>query len=232
MSKKIYIEDPDLLIWIYPGYKRIWKIGQVIEKNTQVLYVISKKLSVSIDHLERRLDEAYGDFIIATSIPAISVDVILSTREEYLSYFAEVRKIRSSKTVMRKIVGLPDEEFSDFIKMSAAQNRWATEIFDTHSKVYELFQALLESKPTFFQKYFEITRFQSPQEVFSAMLTFFIRIESYAEQKETLSDFYKMLVKRGRTQQLPIKRELLNMLDVSSDLDFEIMALNFYNQLR
>lgn len=107
------------------------------------------------------------------------------------------------------------------------------EMFEKKAKIYDLYKVMLESQTEFLAKYFQMEDQGNVNQIFSSILSFLERMFLYEDQKEQLSDFYRVLLKKGVSQYKDsIKRAVREFMMLSEDIPLKCRFLSFYLDLR
>lgn len=226
---KVYLSEPDMAYFFFPEYKRVKKIGFLSSKK-KILYFARR--GEKLGPLDTRMRTLFSDYVIVTDYSSHEVDMSIDTREEYLQAVQHFRGPRVTVEIKKKSSFLSDVDFYQFIKMSLVVRRWYTEVFGIQEKVYRLFEAAVRSKKDFLKLYVDLRQTYAAEQIFASMLTFIQRIQSYSDQKESLSDFYRMVVKSAQNQRLKIKPALMRTISLPRDIPKENRMMGFYLSLK
>lgn len=223
------MEDQELVPFLFPQFKIIDKIPSV-KRPIKVIFKASP--SHRPESLRVQLSFKSDEFLILYSNPSSRCDLVFDDNEKMLELVAERRHIRKTKDIVKRTKKLDTIEFREFVKKSLSLKRWYKEMFESKDKVYMLFQAMVESKMEFLKLYFRLCRHSSPEEILSSVLTFFERIEHYEEHKNILGDFYRRLVRRGKTQEFSLSTSIERLVFLNPEIPHSVKFLDFYLSLR
>jgi hypothetical protein len=185
------------------------------------------------DRLTKQLQaflDTHAAYVLVVRNPA-QADKVVQTRWEMVQLVSELRGIRLSADIQNKIDNLTDGDFYDFVRISFAMKAWHRDKLVPTEKAYELFAALLQGKKQFLELYFSMRQSSSAEQIFASIITFLNRVQLYEEQRESLSDFYRVLVKRARAQFSQMRKALAWLIQCSEVIDSEVRYLAFYFQL-
>lgn len=226
---KVFISEIDMIYFFFPDYKKISNVGFISSKK-KVIYILRR--GENFQTAEQKMRTLFTEYVIVSDSNNNGVDLMLNSREDYLNSVQNLRGPRVTAQIKKGIEYLSDVDFYSFIKMSLILRRWYTEVFGVQEKVYRLFEAAVKSKKDFLRLYVDLRRTHAAEQIFASMLTFIQRIQSYSEQKETLSEFYRMVVKSAQNQRLNIKPALMKMVSLPKDIPRENRMIGFYMSMK
>lgn len=227
MNQKFYLSYPELAQFLFPGRALVNEISFY----SRDIDVICFQGSENIREREPLLASMFKSYVYVVKKTSV-FDFSLDTPEDYINWISENRGIRYSKKIVDKVAKMPEEDFFTFIKMSMAMGRWYDEMFESSAKMYQLFDLLVESKFKFLEKYYELRKINPPETIFASFLTFLMRTIMYEEQKETMSDYYRVVVRKAKNQMVSIKRGLRGVVERANSLPAELNFLAFYLGLK
>ena len=224
---KVYLSEKEFIYILFPSIKRVY-VDTFVEIQSRVLFIIDKENSRDLEEIKNR----YNDIVLLYDYPEHGLDVCLQTKKEYLEYIAEGYDMKLAKPVLNSALLLNDKGFFKFLKHSIFLGKWSKEFLSSHEKMYNLFKVVLSSKKDFLQLYSELAKSYSMDEIFASMLTFLLRIQNYEEKKDSLSVFYRNIVKTARIQNSSIGDSLVTLTKMSNDIPKENRYIGFYLSLR
>jgi len=188
--RAIYCFDTDLLPALYPE-----------------LQVITEGDYVGHDQMFVGRGQPFGeeDAYIATRVLRPNTDVSLPDRWSVVEH-AHFRKGKKApaKGLEKYTARLDAEDFSAELLYFMASGKWH-KLSNMEAKIYMLFDALTQSRDQFLQQYFKLRKVYSYQEIWSSVLTFFLRVLNYESTDTNISDFYKKVIERFKNQSSKIK---------------------------
>lgn len=207
--KKIKIYDFGLLGIIFPDYL-------VVSCPTFVRKVIYTSFSLNNVYHEET-------YVLVDK----DADVNLSSKSCVLEFvFSSKAKISPSKTLLKHIEKVSEEVFKKELLWFMATGKWK-KLDVCEYKVYNLFEALIESRVKFFNLYFALRIEHSFEELWASVLTFFQRVVS--GESTGLSDYYQRVIDRFTPQVSKIK--MIKNLFLQDSFN-ELVGLNFIASVR
>jgi hypothetical protein len=197
-----------------------------------------------IPDVDRNMQYRFTDYIIVTTNDSHVVDRKFDNETDIVKYVSEVKRLKLTKTVERyacpeaekgKKKLLTAYEFLYFIKMSAVLGRWYTELFERHEKMYELFEAMRESKEKLIEEYLLLRRRMLAGEIFSSVLTFLFKFKEKENRRGAkFSDYYLGLMGNLETVLKPesIPISLVETLRIKNEVPLDSRVLYFLLTLR
>lgn len=196
-----------LLYFLFPGYKTVTDVEWSGASGKVIYFVQPKDKIVEID---RQMQHRFTDYVIVTKNDSHIVDRKFDNSDSITKYVSEIKRLRLTK-VVEKYACPPvkegqeqkwkekkiftDQEFFFFIKMSIVLGRWYHELFEKQERMYQLFEALRESKEALVAEYFLLRKRLSANEIFSSVLTMLYKFKSKDNRKDKrFSDYYLRLL--------------------------------------
>lgn len=224
---QVFFSIKDLVYIFYPGIRTV-TLNTLEDPGVQVLFLTKKSDTRTVKIIESR----FSNLIVMLSFPVHGIDLCLQTREDYLDYVSDKYKYKVSKRMYKAVGYLNDDDFTVFIKKSIFTGGWYTTFLESRQKMYKLFQVMTSSKKEFLKTYSELCQHNTPEAVFSSMLTFVSRLQGYEKQKETLSEFYREILRAAKVQSGSIKTHLEVLVKLSPKIPIENKYLWFYLSMR
>lgn len=226
---KVFLSEPYMGYFLFPDAKPISSFGYLIS-DQKVIYFTKRNENTNKVH--EKMSLLYKDFVVVTQNASHAVDMMVDTREDYINTVVSMRGLRPSNDLTKKTSMLSDRDFMTFIKLSLHLRRWCKEMFGVHEKVYNLYAALIKSKKEFLRLYVDLRKTFSAEEIYSSVLTFLLRISSYEEQKDMLSEYYRKVISNARNQNVRAKQAVAQVAALSKEIPKENRMIGFYLSLK
>lgn len=162
----------------------------------------------------------------------VGQDLALFEPQDYVEEIAKNRSMRPAKNLYKPLAKLSPDDFKTFVTYSCILRRWYREVLVKRDQVFTLFEALMKSKRDFLEAYFRLRAHHAPAELFSSILTFLARIEVYEDQKDSLSKFYKKVVRKGKGQNMNLARSAQKLVTSSPHIPLDSRVIQFCFDLR
>ena len=219
---------PDLAYFIYADRQLIRKGG--FHHPVKGLYFAEPDETTRF--LKEEMVFCADDLLVIVGSPTMGYDSSLHEPEDFLAEISKNRGIREAKNLIRPLRSASEDEFRLFVQRSCVLRRWYREAFTKKEKVFVLFEALMKSKKDFLSSYFTLREHLSAPELLSSILTFLARVDSYEDQKDSLSKFYRKVVRKGKGQAMSVTRAAGSLLHASGDISLDARILKFCFDLR
>lgn len=220
---------PELAHCIYADRVEVSRDGS-IPRPPLGLYFIKEGEPLRV--LKEELVLFADDVVAVSSREVMGSDTALATPESYVQEIAMVRKIRPAKDVAKKVEGMARDSFCTFVRFSCVLRRWYREAFQFQDSPYLLFESLVNGKKEFLFQYFWLRRSRSAHEILASVLTFLSRVDLYEDQKDSLSEVYRALVRKGRNQGMQLANTARRLLRTSDEIDPDSRVIHFCLSLR
>lgn len=157
-----------------------------------------------------------------------SCQLPLLNREAVMDYLSKAMLMKLNKDVRARLMKLDDDTFFNTLRLSVALKRWQLPHAED-SRAYRLFGDLLTTTP---QKClattFEMTHNRPMKAVWSSVLTFLNRVDSWDEKSsdssDGLSDFYRTLIARSKRQLSSWRSKVVPLLTYRKVSDVHLVA--------
>lgn len=230
MIRNLHVSLPSLTQFVYPDY--VWLVrGPLIKRIKKGIFYL--KEGESLHDVLSWLSLACEDALLLHASPVLDMDLELKEPLDYMAALADSRKIRYAKRLEKKVASLSLPDLNTFIKMSSLLKRWYTEIFSRREKAYKLFEALSKAQRGFLGEYFRQRKEADPRELLASVLTLMQRVQKYESQKKDLSDYYRKILVRVRTQSKKrLIQALVNLVTAKSAIPLDLRVIQFCFDLR
>lgn len=188
MSRTLHIYDKFYIPFLFPQHL-------VVDTPYKVSSTRSCILELSRDLRIPGYIQDYKDLIVLYPYSKLGLDIRIVDRNTLIDFISVSRGMPKLKKLDSYSQSFNENLFRHFIVFSLVMRKWVVEREERNVKVYNLFQALFESKAKFLLTFFELRKSVSFPELWSAILTFLIKSKYYETQKDVLSPFYAQLVK-------------------------------------
>lgn len=192
--------------------------------------IISEALYVPRNAIYIGRDTVMGDesAMVFKRMLGKGVDISLPDRTAILNYvYAKKGAGAPTKSIEKYVIRMQDDAFSKELNRFMAVGKWVKST-EVDTKVYELFDALTQSKSHFLKVYFSLRETYSLGEVWSSVLTFFQRVVSFSNESD-FSDFYKAVILKFKTQSDRIASVASMVMEDNFD---ELGVINFLLGIR
>lgn len=209
----IYLYDPLFLGVLYPDL-RVYKGGAYVGHG----WVYDGK--------ERIVGDP-GAFWLVSSPNKAEIKIL--SREDLVKHAYSRKGKKCPDRILKRILNLSREELIGELKLFMTLGRWKN-LSCVNLRVYQLFDAMCESKSKFLCEYFRLRDELSFNVLWSSILTFFIRVIDVDEGNDpNVSAFYKSIILRFKDQSGKLKSVVDLLLRNHFD---ELMALDFILGIR
>ena len=221
---KVFLYNRELLHVLFPAFIRAPET--FLPPNTKVYFIHEQGDPLK---REQEIQFSYKNFILILPTAGLA-DIAITNLDEAFSFISNKFRIKNNQRVLGRLRKLQDGDQLEFFKTSIALGRWYIEIFSRKEKVYKIFDALSGDKRKVLSVWFKLTEDYAPQALFSAVLTFLLRIDKMLEEKEYTSDWMLEVLNKAKRQRFDT-REACMPLSIKG-IDFEVRVLGFLLGLR
>lgn len=221
---KVYLYNKELLHVLFPAFIRAPET--LLPPNTKVYYIHEQGDPLK---REQEIQFLYKNFILVLPTAGLA-DIAITNMDEAISFISNKFRIKVNQRVLGRLRKIAETDQMEFFKTSIALGRWYTEVFTRKEKVYRIFEALSRDRRRTLSVWFKLIEDYAPPALFSAILTFLLRMDTMQADREHMSDWMLDVLNRAKRQKFNI-REACMPLSIKS-LDFDVRVLGFLLGLR